>query len=273
MKNSGQEGHLFFCYPAFKLLFDGVLNRITHYGVLSNTDDGNAILYKDLLEGKLSRADVMFLYLGARLMIKNPMLSILYPRSVIASIMRLSEVSLDGYSKKELMNSAKKIVELLNIDVCGTANWKCLSDALFRRINGVIKCREDLLNRAVYDLCYENAGHAGAVYHLSSLLLVSHLKYYFVIDHDEGEKIRTCIKKACDMVDAWQKINPSIDCVVEDLEHSMSTFRPFTPEHYTFLLRDNFIIKTSPEPRTGINSVTYDTFLHQEESKLPTMKQ
>ncbi|MGN7619158.1 MAG: hypothetical protein ACTJLM_04845 [Ehrlichia sp.] len=132
-------GPVFF-FSEFRAYFDSLLDYVMRCKAF-RTSEGELVIDKNKLR-RLGLETPLMSVLSAQLIIKNPMLSILYPEDKISYIKALSQISIESYSGKERKNAAKGIKECLNAEVYGCTSYSQLSDKISRMSDDMIKKRE-----------------------------------------------------------------------------------------------------------------------------------
>ena len=186
-----------FFFPDFKNYFDTLLNKIIMSSDVFIHDEGNNLdvdYYS--LRYRLSDEERIFVVLAAQLIMKIPMLSIMYPKSIIAYISTLSCCSVEKDSLINRKNAAEKIARLLTSQVCNHNSWNALLDELSMSFSEFIKKNESILELA--DECSSSC--VVIKRYLKELLKIAHLKYSLVGELAVEEEIRDGIDKAHHMI-------------------------------------------------------------------------
>ena len=209
-----------FFFPEFKSCFDGLLNKIINYNIFIEDQYGNIYIDNDAIKSRLSKEDRVLSVLAAQLIMKNPMLSITYSKSMLYHISRLSWCSVKDDSLIDRQNAAKKIVELLDNKVYASASWGELSSTLSESFSVIIEKNKSFLKVRPENLCSKNADCSKRESVLRGLLEIANLKYYFVNDI-EGSKIRESIEKAGNIIDYCKRKSRS-DANIRDVIDKLS---------------------------------------------------
>ena len=109
-----------FLFQRFKREFDNLLDQASNANALEKVMGciDNVILEERALWLKIEKIVLML-----RLIIKTPMLRIIYPRSVIVDIAHLSQISIEDRGQKECRDAVEEIAKLLDSEVYIAANW------------------------------------------------------------------------------------------------------------------------------------------------------
>ncbi|MGN7619161.1 MAG: hypothetical protein ACTJLM_04860 [Ehrlichia sp.] len=95
-----------FLFPEFKSYFDSLLDRMIRAKVLKMSE-GKLVTSNNKLR-RLNQRILAVVVLSAQLMMKNPMLSVLYPEDKIPYIRALSQISVGHCEETELQDAVKK---------------------------------------------------------------------------------------------------------------------------------------------------------------------
>ncbi|MGN7619172.1 MAG: hypothetical protein ACTJLM_04915 [Ehrlichia sp.] len=231
------EGKPILFHSVFKGCFDSFLNKVIHSGAFNN----GLVTYSKLKE-VLTKKELLGMVLMSQLIVKNPMLSVLYPKDIIHYIVNLSKISIKDYSIGERRNVARTINRLLTAMVFVATDWKQLSSSIYSAINNEVESNRSLLDEKKSDSYWEKAEHDEKKQVLSGLLSISHLRYYFVTDLDECEKVRMGIKKADDIINVLKKKDPGVLDIVDDIESKGEAFSAIELAECDYTVYDSCII-------------------------------
>ncbi|MGN7619168.1 MAG: hypothetical protein ACTJLM_04895 [Ehrlichia sp.] len=202
-----------------------LLDCVTRIGALKTSKD-EVVVCDDTELGNLSQADFLKAVLSAQLVVKNPMLGILYPEDKIPYIEALSQISVGRYSEEERQNVAGMIKTLLKKRVYGCASYSELRNQLSARDFVTDERGKSLSKPSVSELNAMEPSRREA--ELNNLLRISRLKYCCAISdrsiadiNDADRIIGECIK------------DPDLADEIARLQHG---------KHYFFDVRDDITI-------------------------------
>ncbi|WDM85693.1 hypothetical protein K6025_02565 [Ehrlichia sp. JZT12] len=189
-----------FFFPEFKSCFDQLLDMMFNYGVLTvnNVDAVNT----GIMESKL-KDEMVFIVLAARLIIRNPMLGIMYSKSMLGHIQSLSLLSIEDDKSTQMSKcAAEKIVGLLDNKVYSINSWGRFAEIFHKSFNMCLKEYSDVLVKDYATLCKcEDSNKKNRA--LAGLFKIASFKYYFVHDFTCG--IRDSIELADKIVSEYKQ--------------------------------------------------------------------
>ncbi|MGN7619170.1 MAG: hypothetical protein ACTJLM_04905 [Ehrlichia sp.] len=201
MKDSKKEGPVFL-FQGFNNNFDLLLGQALVSQSLIISEDRKIKLDVDKLLRQLGTKKVLEVVLSARLMMRNPMLSILYPDYMVSCIEDLSKISIENSSLDDCRLASGNISKCLNAKVYGFDSYGKLVDGVLNSVNAIVASQKDMLSTGDGDtLCKMRVSERENA--LRELLLVPRLGFYFVQD----EVVRAAVENTHFVLDSYCQVN------------------------------------------------------------------
>ncbi|WDM85724.1 hypothetical protein K6025_02720 [Ehrlichia sp. JZT12] len=193
---SEEEGYVFF-FPQFKDYLDILLKETESVGCCKKIMGSiSGEIFNTC--SSLSDRKKLGLIIGARLIMKIPMLRAMYPRSIIMDFKDLSQFSVEDYPQELYKDVIKTIASKLNDKVYIANNYKKLNSELLRLSHMLIEKNKGVLKVKPEDLYKMDMDDDSTKLNniLSCLARIARLKYYFVNDQEKegGEDIEEADK-------------------------------------------------------------------------------
>ncbi|MGN7619165.1 MAG: hypothetical protein ACTJLM_04880 [Ehrlichia sp.] len=237
IKNTGPV----FFFSSFESYFSMLLSYAVRNGIFKTSKD--KVVVCDDYELRNSHP-IVFLraVLFAQLVMKNPMLGILYPEDKIPYIVALSQISVEHYSEKDRQDTARKIKTLLEERVYGCASYSELHNQLSARDFVTDERGKSLSKPSVSELNAMEPSRREA--ELNNLLRISRLKYCCAISD----------RSIADINDADRIIG---ECIKDpDLAHEIDELQCYSFEVgddiTIFKMRKGRVIKAE-QPKASVN--------------------
>ncbi|MGN7619163.1 MAG: hypothetical protein ACTJLM_04870 [Ehrlichia sp.] len=235
-----------FFFSKFRGYFDSLLYYAEDSEVLK-TSEGKLVVNEYRLRAMIPNPTAIIMVLSAQLMMKNPMLSIMYPKDKISYIRALSQISVEHYSEKDRQDAAKEIEELLNTEVYCCTNYIQLYRQLLTAQYNVIQAFKSSDKVSAVELRRMSPSERRDV--LIVLLLISRLKYY-VTSEDAASHINNA-----DSILGEYIIKDPIGDDVKKFMFKCAAFKIKDEDsHVIFKVQEGRIIKVGQPGRLSVES-------------------